>query len=65
MKFLDVLTRIPQETRAVLYRVSTAGVFLAGTYGLVSEQQAAGWAALALALFGGTMAVANTSREVS
>lgn len=63
MKALEVFTKIPESTRALLYRLSTAVVLLAGTYGVVDEQQAAGWAALAAALFGGAMATANTRRK--
>lgn len=64
MKFLSFLTNIPEPTRHMLYQLSTAIVLLAGTYGLVNEQQAAGWLAFAAALFSGTLAVANTSKKL-
>lgn len=64
MKYLSFLTNIPENVRHLLYQVSTALVLLAGTYGLLNEQQAAGWLALAAALFSGTLAVANTSKKL-
>jgi hypothetical protein len=58
---MNALTKIPEATRAWLYRVSTAVILLAGIYGLVDDQAAAGWTALAAAIFSGVMATANTS----
>ena len=60
---MDALTRIPEATRAWLYRVATAVVLLAGLYGIIDDEVAAGWAALVAALLSGTLATANTSTK--
>jgi hypothetical protein len=52
-----------EATRAWIYRVVLALLLVAGIYGLVDEQQAAGWGALALAVFGNGLAVLNTSTK--
>lgn len=48
-------------TRAWAYRVSLAVITVAGVYGIVSDQQSAGWVALATALFSSGLAAVNTS----
>jgi hypothetical protein len=58
---MERLTRIPEKVRHNYYRVSIAVVGLAGSYGIVTDTQAAGWVAVATALFGGALATANTS----
>ena len=60
---MNFLTKIPDTTRARLYQIALAVVLLAGLYGLINETVAAGWIALATAVFGGSMAVANTSTK--
>ena len=55
--------RIPQQTRLWSYGVGTTGVALAGIYGIVDENQAAGWVALLGALFNGAMAASNTAAQ--
>ena len=60
---MDFLTKIPDATRARLYQIALAVVVLAGLYGLINETTAVGWVALVTAVFGGSMAVANTSTK--
>jgi len=60
---MDFLTKIPESTRARLYQIALAVVVLAGLYGLINETVAVGWVALVTAVFGGSMAVANTSTK--
>jgi hypothetical protein len=60
---MNFLTKIPESTRARLYQIALAVVVLAGLYGLINETVAVGWVALVTAVFGGSMAVANTSTK--
>jgi hypothetical protein len=48
-----------------VYRISLAVVALAVIYGFVSDEQAAGWVGLALALTGNGLATLNTSTSSS
>jgi hypothetical protein len=50
-----------EAQRGWIYRVSLAVLVVAGIYGLVNEEQAAGWGALVLALTGNGLAALNTS----
>ncbi len=54
---------LTEPRRAWLYRISLAVIALLGIYGIVDEQQAAGWAALAVALLNTGLATANTSTK--
>lgn len=46
--------------RAWLYRIALPVIALAGIYGLIDGQQAAGWVALAAAILSSGVAVAHT-----
>ena len=50
-----------ESTRAWLYRVMLAATALAVIYGLVTEEEAVGWVAVATALLGNGLATVNTS----
>jgi hypothetical protein len=52
-----------EATRAWIYRISVALVALAVIYGLVNDEQAAGWVGLVLALTGNGLASLNTSTK--
>lgn len=60
---INALQMIPTGVRAYVYRVATVAVPLAVTYGVVSEQKAALWLALAGAVLTSGMAAANTPRD--
>ena len=49
--------------RAWIYRVSLALIALAVIYGLMSNEQAAGWVAVVLAITGNGLAALNTSTK--
>ena len=51
--------------RAWLYRVAFGVIGLAGVYGIVDEQEAAGWIAFATAMAGTGLAIGNTSTKTS
>lgn len=52
-----------ESTRAWVYRGLLALVALAIVYGLVSEEQAAAWAAVLSAVLGNGLATLNTSTK--
>lgn len=52
-----------EATRAWVYRISLAVVLVLGVYGLVSEEQAAAWIGLVIALVNSGLATANTSTK--
>lgn len=52
-----------ESQRAWIYRVSLAVVTVLIVYGVVSEEQAAAWAGVALALTGNGLAALNTSTK--
>lgn len=52
-----------EPTRAWIYRVLTAAVPLAVAYGVVGEQDAALWLAVAAAVLGTGLAARNTSTD--
>lgn len=52
-----------ETTRAWIYRTCLALVAVAVVYGLVTEEQAASWVAVATALLGNGLASANTSTK--
>ena len=52
-----------EQTRAWVYRISLAVIAVAGVYGLVSEQQAAAWVGVLLAITGNGLAAVNTSTK--
>ena len=49
--------------RAWIYRVSLALIALGGVYGLLTDTQAMGWGALALAITGNGLAALNTTTK--
>lgn len=50
-----------ERVRAIIYRVITPVTALLVAYGILDDQKAALWAALAGALFSGGLAIKNTS----
>ena len=50
-----------ESTRAWIYRILTPLSALVIAYGVVDEQKAALWVALAMAVFSGGLAIKNTS----
>ncbi len=55
---------LSEPTRAYIYRVLTAAVPLAVAYGVVGEQDAALWLAVAAAVLGTGLAARHTSTKV-
>jgi hypothetical protein len=51
-----------ETQRAWIYRVSLAIVTLAAIYGIIGEEEVAGWVALATALVGNGLATIHTER---
>ena len=52
-----------EQTRAWLYRISTAVITLLAVYGILEESAVAGWVALATAVFNTGLASVNTSTK--
>jgi len=53
-----------EQTRAWLYRISTAVIPLLAGYAIIEEKQVAGWMALAAAVFNTGLASLNTSTKL-
>ncbi len=54
---------MPESTRAYIYRVLVVAQPLATAYGIIDDQKAALWLALAAAVLGLGLAVKNTSTK--
>lgn len=54
---------MPENVRAYIYRVLLALVPVAVAYGVVSEQEAGLWVAVAAAVLGNGLATLNTSTK--
>lgn len=55
---------LSEQQRAVVYRFLLALVALASVYGLIAEQQIAGWVGVITAVLGNSLAVQNTRLKV-
>ena len=52
-----------ERARAYAYRIALPIITLAGIYGLLDERQAAGWIALAAAIFSSSLAIGHTTTK--